>query len=274
MNPKDLDGLPVALSGKAQSALASELEAHRLRGEGKIDQAFQTFDQAARLYQEGAEPLKAAACFAAAAQCWNIHTGWQPLRNAATRNEYAAVQALEGKDFAYAETLFDEAALLYQKEGDAARHSYCYVRSQDCRLKRLWGTLTHRHARGDTVVRLAGSTRRERVSAGISFLSGAFNGLIWGYGERPLRTVGLAAVIMMISALLYYVSGEVLAEGFVRGISFWEALYMSVMTFASVGYGDYLPLEGARAVAAFEALAGIFLTPLFLIAMTRRFLRP
>ena len=65
---------PAAFKNKIEQAIALEREAHRLRGETKIDQAFQAFDQAAKLFQEAKEPLKAAVCFSSAATCWNIHT--------------------------------------------------------------------------------------------------------------------------------------------------------------------------------------------------------
>ncbi len=65
-------------------------EAHKLRNEEKVDDAFHAFDKAAGLYQSAGEYLKAALCFSSASKCWNIHTGSQPMRNSATRNEYAA----------------------------------------------------------------------------------------------------------------------------------------------------------------------------------------
>lgn len=273
MNPKEFNTVPAAASGKIPSAIALEREAHRLRGEGKIDQAFQTFDQAARLFQESGEHLKAAVCFASAATCWNIHTGWQPLRNAATRNEFAAVQAFEAKDYAYAETLFSEAALLYEKEGDYAKYSYCYVRAKDTRLLRLFGALIHRHAQQSGVINMAKISWRDRVTAFFNFFFSALNRAVWGYGERPFQTLGLAGGIIVASAFCYHFSGAVLAEGLVQKIGLLDSLYMSIITYTTVGYGDYLPLGWVRGVAAFEALSGIFITPLFLIALTRRYLR-
>ncbi len=273
MNPKELDDAPAAVSSKIQSAFALEREAHRFRGEGKIDQAFQTFDQAAKLFQEAGEHLKAAVCFASAATCWNIHTGWQPLRNAATRNEFAAVQALAAKDFAYAETLFSEAALLYEKEGDYTKYSYCYVRAKDSRLVRLWGALTHRRSGTSAAINLTEVSLGDRVRAFSSFSLSALNRGVWGYGEMPFQALALGAVVIVASALCYYFSGAVLVGGLVQKIGIPESFYMSVITYTTVGYGDYLPLGWIRAVAAVEALSGVFITPLFLIALARRYLR-
>ncbi len=275
MDPKTphFNTAPSASKTKIEQAIALEREAHRLLGEHKIDQAFQTFDQAAKLFQEAKEPLKAAVCFSSAATCWNIHTGWQPLRNAATRNESAALQAIAAKDYAYAESLFSEAALLYEKEGDFTKVSYCYRRSKDARLVRLWKTFTRSQEPGTGAIGLQAMPWKDRLSAMMSWFFSSLSCLIWGYGELPFRTLGVAGAIIGLSALCYHVSGTVLTGGFVQKIDLFESLYMSIITYTTVGYGDYLPMGWVRGVAAFEALSGIFVTPLFLIALTRRYLR-
>lgn len=273
VSPSSQGEPPVAARSRIEEAYTLEREAHRLRGEGKIDQAFQTFDQAAKLFQEAREPLKAAVCFSSAATCWNIHTGWQPLRNAATRNESAALQALEAQDHAYAETLFGEAALLYEKEGDFTKYSYCYRRAKDARLARLWRIFAAAQASGSAVVELQPASWAQRLCALPVWILGSLNRLIWGYGEMPFRTFGIACAVIALSAICYHASGTILSGGFVQKAGLLESLYLSIITYTTVGYGDYLPVGWVRAVAALEALSGILLTPLFLIALTRRYLR-
>jgi hypothetical protein len=275
MNPKEphFSTSPAAPKTKVEQASALEREAHRLRGEGKIDQAFQTFDRAAKLFQEANEPLKAAVCFSSAATCWNIHTGWQPLRNAATRNEFAALQALRAHDYAYAETLFSEAALLYEKEGDFTKFSYCYCRAKDVRLARLWKTFTQTQSRGPHAVGLQSVSATERVATFSRWFFGSLNRLIWGYGEKPFRAFGIACAVIVSSALCYYVSGLVLTGGFVQKVDLFDSFYLSIITYTTVGYGDFLPMGWIRGVAALEALSGVFLTPIFLIALARHYLR-
>ncbi|HOW59207.1 MAG TPA: potassium channel family protein [Candidatus Omnitrophota bacterium] len=274
MDFKTLNIIPSEPISKMESTIAMEREAHRLRAEGKIDQAFQAFERAAKKYQDLGEHRKAAACYASAAACWNIHTGWQPLRNAATRNELAAIQAFEAKDYAYTETLFHEAALLYEKEGDFRKYSYCYIRSQDARLMRLWKTFTQGSAgQGPEAIHLSGISFKERFLIFSKWFLGSLHGFIWGYGEKPFRVLGLAAGVIFFSALFYHFSGMILTGGFVQKIGFGESLYLSMITYTTVGYGDYLPMGWVRGIAAAEALSGILFTPLFLIAMARRYLR-
>jgi hypothetical protein len=59
----------------------------------------------------------------------------------------------------------------------------------------------------------------------------------------------------------------------VQKIDLFESFYMSITTYTTLGYGDYLPMGWTRGIVAVEALSGIILTPLFLIALTRRYLR-
>jgi len=113
----------------------------------------------------------------------------------------------------------------------------------------------------------------ERVLSFFRWLINILNYITWGYGERPLRTFFLACYIIIGTAFCYAASGQILVEGTVRDVSFFEALYLSIITYSTVGFGDYLPAGWTRILAAHEALAGIFLTPLFLIALTRRYLR-
>jgi len=138
---------------------------------------------------------------------------------------------------------------------------------------RLWKTFTQMRGRGSQAVGLRSVSGKERVSIFASWFLGSLNRLIWGYGEMPFRTFGIACGVIILSAFCYYVSGEVLTGGFVQKIDLFESFYLSIMTYTTVGYGDYLPMGWIRGIAAIEALSGILFTPLFLIALTRRYLR-
>jgi tetratricopeptide (TPR) repeat protein len=251
-----------------------EREAHRLRAEGHIDQAFQTFDHAAKLFQKAEEHLKSAMCYASAATCWNIHTGWQPLKNAATRSELAAIQAYEARDYVYAETLFNDAAMLYEKEGNFSKYSQCYERAKNVQLKYLWNAAFHPDEKGRSLhAHTAAGSPPKKFELLLRYWMGFTSSVIWGHGERPFRTFAIACGVIIGCAAIYFFSGLVAGSDLTQKATFGHSLYMSIITYATVGYGDFVPTGWIRIVAAFEALAGITVTPLFLIALARRYLR-
>lgn len=263
-------------AGNLEHAMRLEREAHELRAQQKIEEAFEAYDRAAALYRDNGEHLKAALCFASAATAWNIRVGWQPLHQSATRTYWAAREAMKAGNYDYARSLFRDAAHLYEKEGDAENYSLCFVESQHANRKRAWELFLN--ARDERLFE-ASSWHvgwKDRFLAFFNWLFSVASSLIWGYGERPFRATASALFVIMVCAAAYYLSsfsGHVLAEGAVRPVQFGEALYMSVITFSTVGYGDYLPLGWARIFSSVEALSGIILAPLFLVALTRRFLR-
>ena len=278
MNPSQdqISDVAAYKTGRLEQAMQLEREAHDLRVQQKNQEAFEAYDRAAVLYQECSEHLKAALNFASAASVWNIHVGWQPLHQSATRSYRAAREALKAKNYDYARSHFRDAAHLYEKEGDAENYSLCFIESQRANRRRNWELFLN--ARDEKLFEVSTGYVgwRDRFFAFFKWLFSVASSLIWGYGERPFRTSAAALFVIVICAVAYYLSsfsGHVLAEGAVRTIHFVEALYFSVITFSTVGYGDYLPLGWVRIFASIEALSGIILAPLFLVALTRRYLR-
>ena len=53
----------------------------------------------------------------------------------------------------------------------------------------------------------------------------------------------------------------------------FSPLYFSVITFTTIGYGDYAPLGWLRLVAGVEGLLGLFLMALFTVSFARKFIR-
>jgi len=91
-----------------------------------------------------------------------------------------------------------------------------------------------------------------------------FSALAWGYGEKPLRVLGVSAAIIFLFALIYNYCGA-LSES-----DFHSALYFSIVTFTTLGYGDVIPVKQYRLVAASEAVCGLLLFGMFLFCLSRR----
>ena len=55
--------------------------------------------------------------------------------------------------------------------------------------------------------------------------------------------------------------------------NFPQALYFSVITFTTVGYGDITPTGMTKAMAMIEVFCGIFIVPIFIVGLSRKYLR-
>lgn len=107
--------------------------------------------------------------------------------------------------------------------------------------------------------------------------------LFCGYGEAPLRIIGLSILIIIICAVLYSFTGlnyqdSIRSVGsqhsFGENLSFFlSSLYFSVVTFTTLGYGDINPIGISRAIAAMEAFTGSFTIALFVVVFVKKMTR-
>ena len=93
-----------------------------------------------------------------------------------------------------------------------------------------------------------------------------------GYSERPLRVLISSLVLIFGSTLFYLIFGNIY-KGKEQIGDFGSLLYFSTVTFTTLGYGDYHPESWIRYIASFEALSGAFMISLFIVVLTRKFLR-
>ncbi|WP_448213438.1 ion channel [Colwellia sp. MEBiC06753] len=107
--------------------------------------------------------------------------------------------------------------------------------------------------------------------------------LFCGYGEAPLRIIGISIAMIILCALLYAITGlnyrgEVqmfkASASLLDNMSlFFSCLYYSVVTFTTLGYGDFTPIGISRAIAAFEAFTGSFTIALFVVVFVKKMTR-
>ena len=114
------------------------------------------------------------------------------------------------------------------------------------------------------------------------FISG-FIDLYCGYGEKPLRLLVFSMLLIFSLTLLYANTGLLYHDqvivmsseaSFADNINvFFNALYFSVVTFTTLGYGDLSPVGLSRIIASLEAFAGSFTIALFVVTFVRRMTR-
>lgn len=110
-----------------------------------------------------------------------------------------------------------------------------------------------------------------------------FVDLFCGYGEAPIRVIGFSMGLIFICALLYLFTGLSydgnihvfnLNNGFSANLTlFFNCVYYSVVTFTTLGYGDFTPIGFSRAIAAIEAFTGSFTIALFVVVFVKKMTR-
>jgi hypothetical protein len=91
---------------------------------------------------------------------------------------------------------------------------------------------------------------------------------IWGYAIRPLRTlVWMVCVMLCFTAVFHRVGIAGLSQPTV-----WDDLALSVVTFATLGYGNRTPYGAhGELLGGCEALCGMLLSSMFLVALVNRY---
>lgn len=250
-----------------------EQKAYDFLSQEKFYDAFVLYQKAANIYKSRNNHKQAALCFASAASCWSKKSGEKTFYNAALSYEAAAREADKSGDLEYASMLYKYAAINYERDREFINFSDCFYHSKECYRKFLTYCLIN-PKKIHTITR----SKEERGIKGVIkriFLCFALtlSYLVWGHGERPVRTLYSGIFIIFVSALLYMQGLLFFKGGVITRPHFWQAFYFSVITFTTVGFGDITPVGVAKVAVTIEALCGIFIIPLFVIGLARKYLR-
>ena len=107
-----------------------------------------------------------------------------------------------------------------------------------------------------------------------AYIPSALMNLLCGYGEKPHRIILSSFFVIFFFGFLYSFLNAVQssAEGH-YAMKLGDYMYYSIITFTTVGYGDFVPrsLTAFRLLAGAEAFIGVFLTGLFIFTLARRY---
>ncbi|WP_247002582.1 pentapeptide repeat-containing protein [Halosolutus gelatinilyticus] len=160
--------------------------------------------------------------------------------------------------------VYRELQRLYEENAFPERVSEYYIREMDLRRRQAWHLGNYLHA-----LKLAGSR------------------WIMRYGTSPWRVLTTSLVLILLCAVLYPLTGGIQEVGTDSAVTyqiedptetpanvllraFFKGLYFSVITFATLGYGDIQPVGSlARAIAGVETMLGSLLMALLVFVLTR-----
>jgi len=249
-----------------------EKKAYDLLVESKYEDAFHAFREAGELYSISGLHKESSLCYSSAASCWALRQGEKVLQNAAISYESAAIEAEKAGDYEYASLLYRYAAINYEKDMEFAKYSDCFYASKESQRRYLMFSVfspkrIHNISTGKDHKWTHGVLKRIYHWLGLTFAA-----ILWGYGERPLRTF-MSGIFIILGTAFLYTFGHFVADGEIFRPSIFKAMYFSTVTFTTVGYGDITAVGHARAVAMIEAFCGVFITPIFIVGLSRRYLR-
>ncbi len=94
------------------------------------------------------------------------------------------------------------------------------------------------------------------------------------YGEAPRRVLLSALIVILVCSIFYTLGGIYSSKDEIPVNNFLTGIYFSVVTFTTLGYGDFSPLNPfIQIISALEAVSGLFLTSLFLATVIRKYSR-
>lgn len=107
--------------------------------------------------------------------------------------------------------------------------------------------------------------------------------LLCGYGEKPENTILFSLLLIFVCSVGYFFFGVNFNDGVLRfdpaasvsdnAVTFFMAMYYSVVTFTTLGYGDITPFGVTRFIAVVEAFLGSFTIALFVVVFVKRMAR-
>jgi len=105
----------------------------------------------------------------------------------------------------------------------------------------------------------------------LRWLASAFESVLWGYGERPLRILSAALGVIGFYSIAYRFVEWVGDSGARINLSLLDSAYFSVVTFTTLGYGDIKPTTTLlKYLAGSEALLGACMIGLIVAGFSNR----
>ena len=116
----------------------------------------------------------------------------------------------------------------------------------------------------------------ERVVSGLKFLGLLIGGFVWGYGLKLQNLLRSALLGILAFAIFIFKFGSFVTNGSSTHVdlSFAQSLYLSVITFTTLGYGDFTPASTTSyVICAAESFIGIVFLGFLAASVYRRFSR-
>jgi len=185
---------------------------------------------------------------------------------------------------------YDDESWAYVKERDMEKLSYSFTNSEENDTYRFASNMKNKLDK--FILKIKFFTKWLFSKKSLNWLKLVIASFIYGYGENPWRVICFALIIIFLFAIILNFSGIVISDrtnliiefikesqgdeytlkylGPILG-SFLNCLYFSVVTFTTLGYGDFQPAVGlSRFFVSLESIIGAITMALFVYTFARR----
>ena len=107
----------------------------------------------------------------------------------------------------------------------------------------------------------------------LQLLDYVFGDLVSRYGTSYLAVLFWSMILIMACSIVYLTPQSLAFHGDKINPNIFETIYFSIVTFTTLGYGDYSAVGAMRFVAATEAFMGTALMALFTVIAARAIIR-
>jgi len=98
--------------------------------------------------------------------------------------------------------------------------------------------------------------------------------VICGYGEKPFNVITCSLAIIFGFTGAHVFCGSICFSNDFLLRNLWESFYFSVITFTTLGYGDFHPLNGiGQLLSILEAFIGAFMIAVFVLVFGKKMIR-
>ena len=124
---------------------------------------------------------------------------------------------------------------------------------------------------------------KRKIALGTTRFGLQFMRLSCGYGEKPIRVILTSWIVIILCAFLFLYGGvqtpdRLINQDFLSGfhhfkelsLDFFNCIYFSVVSFTTLGYGDYHPVGWSRVVGASEGFMGAFFMSMYVLTIGRK----
>ncbi|MFH1284804.1 MAG: ion channel [Candidatus Peregrinibacteria bacterium] len=179
------------------------------------------------------------------------------------------------KDMTTAMTILDQKTTFGRELKSEKERNYHFASIEYKQIKEMYkNSSLHDFADRCHCKEMAAKRKISKRTNPMRWLNYIFGDVLCKYGTSYLRVL-LASTIIMVTCAAFYTKYDSLLyySQKIESLSFADSLYFSIVTFTTLGYGDYHATNAMRFVAATESFVGAALMALFTVIIARTIIR-